>query len=109
MQFGTRGCGHAVNPESSSTGCGHPVHPELPVEGVEMILVNDLAGTHVLAEKVDSIVCGPKAQEVSESKRMVSTVCAVTCGKAAGSPDSDVVSDTSGQVIRFVFLVKTYL
>lgn len=73
------------------------------------ILVNDLAGAHVLAEKVDSFVCGPEAQEVSESKQMVSTGCAVTCGKAAGSPDSDVVSDTSGQVIRFVFLVPTYL
>lgn len=90
-------------------GCGRPVHPEWPIEGVEITLVNYLAVAHVLAEKVDSIVCGPKAQEVSEPKRRVSTVCAVTCGKSAGSPDNNVVSDTSGQVIRFVFLVPTYL
>lgn len=85
------------------------VRPELPVDGVDIISGNDLAVARLWGEQVNSGICGAEPKEVSQSKRMVFTVCAVTHAKAALLADGEAISGTSCEVKRFVFPIPTDL
>lgn len=96
------------------------VRPELPVEGVDIILGNDLAGGRVWPDDVrpDGVqipdvsiqtkrtcVSAIEPQGVTEPEQAVSTVCAVTRAMTAALADSDVVSEKSCDVRKFALSV----
>lgn len=65
------------------------VHPELPIEGISVILGNDLAGAHVWADVPPPVVAPVPLGRLVPYQELpeVFTACAVTCAMTASESD----------------------